>query len=562
MPKLHFRPYISNQMVLFPQRIDENIADNDPVRIVNAVVDSLNLQDFKKLYRERGRSAYHPRMMLKVILYAYMNNVYSCRRIEKLLLRDIHYIWLAGYEKPDFITINRFRNRVKNEINNIFTQIVVLLAERGFITLDVEYIDGTKIEAKANKYTFVWRKTVEKNRAKLMDKISVLLQQIDMEIAQEKACKREEVEFTPETLTDLIDEFKASLNTEVSPLDKEEKRRVRERKKQVKELEKQRDKLAEYDSRLAQTGERNSMSKTDPDATFMRMKEDAMNNGQTKPGYNLQISAESQFITDFALFPNPTDTLTMIPFFHSFMERYHHLPSIAVADAGYGSEENYRFMEEAGIEAYVKYNRFHIEHRPRYTPNPFHSDNFYYNEEEDYYVCPMGQHMERIGTAHTKTASGYRSENVRYQAQRCDECPLRCLCYKSKGNRRIIEINHRLKLYKHKASERLISEEGIKHRGRRCIEPEAVFGQMKQNMQYKRFRHFGKDKVTMDFAFFAIAFNIKKMCSKIIKALKNGDSYPFLTQTNSSICFLDSENRIFCKKSDLDNFTVYRNLAA
>ncbi len=549
MPKLHFRPYISNQMVLFPQRIDENIADDDPVRIVNAVVDSLNLQEFKKLYRERGRSAYHPKMMLKVILYAYMNNVYSCRRIEKLLLRDIHYIWLAGYEKPDFITINRFRNRVKNEINNIFTQIVVLLAERGFITLDVEYIDGTKIESKANKYTFVWRKTVEKNRAKLMDKISVLLRQIDMEIAQEKACEREKVEFTPETLTELIDEFKASFDTGVSPLNKEEKHRVRERKKQVKELEKQRDKLAEYDSRLAQTGERNSMSKTDPDATFMRMKEDAMNNGQTKPGYNLQISAENQFITDFALFHNPTDTLTMIPFFNSFHNRYGHLPSVAVADAGYGSEENYRFMEEAGIEAYVKYNRFHIEHRPRYTPNPFHSDNFYYNEEEDYYVCPMGQHMESIGTKHSKTASGYRSENARYQAQRCDGCPLRCMCYNSKSDRRVIEVNHRLKQYKRKAAERLTSEEGIKHRGRRCIEPEAVFGQMKQNMQYKRFRHFGIDKVTMDFAFFAIAFNIKKMCSKIAKSLKNGENPPFLTLCNCYIRVLASEYRIFCKKN-------------
>lgn len=562
MPKLHFRPYISNQMVLFPQRIDENIADDDPVRIVNAVVDSLNLQEFKKLYRERGRSAYHPKMMLKVILYAYMNNVYSCRRIEKLLLRDIHYIWLAGYEKPDFITINRFRNRVKNEINNIFTQIVVLLAERGFITLDVEYIDGTKIESKANKYTFVWRKTVEKNRAKLMDKISVLLRQIDMEIAQEKACEREKVEFTPETLTELIDEFKASFDTGVSPLNKEEKHRVRERKKQVKELEKQRDKLAEYDSRLAQTGERNSMSKTDPDATFMRMKEDAMNNGQTKPGYNLQISAENQFITDFALFHNPTDTLTMIPFFNSFHNRYGHLPSVAVADAGYGSEENYRFMEEAGIEAYVKYNRFHIEHRPRYTPNPFHSDNFYYNEKEDYYVCPMGQHMESIGTKHSKTASGYRSENARYQAQRCDGCPLRCLCYNSKSDRRVIEVNHRLKQYKRKAAERLTSEEGIKHRGRRCIEPEAVFGQMKQNLQYKRFRHFGIDKVTMDFAFFAIAFNIKKMCSKIAKSLKNGENPPFLTLCNCYIRGLASEYRIFCKKPDFDNFIVYRNLAA
>lgn len=562
MPKLHFRPYISSQLVLFPQRIDENIADNDPVRIVNAVVDSLNLQEFKKLYRERGRSAYHPKMMLKVILYAYMNNVYSCRKIEKLLLRDIHYIWLAGYEKPDFITINRFRNRVKNEINNIFTQIVVLLAERGFITLDVEYIDGTKIESKANKYTFVWRKTIEKNRAKLMDKISVLLQQIDMEIAQEKACEREKVEFTPETLTELIDEFKASFDTEISPLNKEEKHRVRERKKQVKELEKQRDKLAEYDNRLAQTGERNSMSKTDPDATFMRMKEDAMNNGQTKPGYNLQISAENQFITDFALFHNPTDTLTMIPFFNSFHNRYGHLPSVAVADAGYGSEENYRFMEETGIEAYVKYNRFHIEHRPRYTPNPFHSDNFYYNENEDYYVCPMGQHMERIGTKHSKTASGYRSENAQYRAQNCQGCPLRCMCYNSKSDRRIIEVNHRLKQYKRKAAERLTSEEGIKHRGRRCIEPEAVFGQMKQNMQYKRFRHFGKDKVTMDFAFFAIAFNIKKMCSKIAKALKNGGNSPFLTSVNRSIRFLASENRIFCKKPYLDNFAIYRNLAA
>ena len=155
MPKLHFRPYICNQTVLFPQRIDENIAENAPVRIVNAVVDDLKLDNFRKLYKESGRSPYHPKMMLKVILYAYMNNIYSCRRIEELLLRDIHFIWLAGYEKPDFITINRFRNRVKDELNNVFTQLVLLLAERGFVTLDVEYIDGTKIESKANKYTFV-----------------------------------------------------------------------------------------------------------------------------------------------------------------------------------------------------------------------------------------------------------------------------------------------------------------------------------------------------------------------------------------------------------------------
>lgn len=517
MTKLHFRPYICNQTVLFPQRIDENIAENDPVRIVNAVVDSLKLDNFHKLYKESGRSPYHPKMMLKVILYAYMNNIYSCRKIEKLLLRDIHFIRLAGYEKPDYITINRFRNRVKDELNNVFTQLVLLLAGRGFITLDVEYIDGTKIESKANKYTFVWRKTIEKNRTKLIEKISVLLQQVDDVIAREKSSKKEEIEFTPEMLGELSDKLKEALATEPAPKSKEEKAQRREKEKQIKELDKHCDKLKEYDSRLKQLGNRNSMSKTDPDATFMRMKEDAMNNGQTKPGYNLQIATENQFITGFSLFPNPTDTLTLIPFMGSFFHRYHHLPSTAVADSGYGSEENYRFMEEAGVEAYVKYNRFHMEQRPRYAPDPFHQDSLYYNRKEDYYVCPMGQHMERIGTTRGKTASGYITESARYQAKNCKGCPLRCRCYKAKKDRRIIEVNHRLNEYKRKARERLTSQEGIRQRGRRCIEPEAVFGQMKYDMAYKRFRHFGKDKVTMDFAFFAIALNINKMCRKLIK---------------------------------------------
>ena len=208
MTKVHFRKYNPKQMLLFPQRLDENISENDPVRVVDAVIDSLRLEDFKKLYSQRGRSPYHPKMMLKVIIYAYMNNVYSCRKIEKLLTRDIHYIWLAGYERPDFATINRFRNRVKDEINNLFTQLVLLLAQRGFISLDVAYIDGTKIESKANKYTFVWRKSVEKNRIKLMEKIKVLLQQIDDVIAQDNTCESEQIEFTPESLTTLIDELK------------------------------------------------------------------------------------------------------------------------------------------------------------------------------------------------------------------------------------------------------------------------------------------------------------------------------------------------------------------
>ena len=525
MQNYHFRPYSPNQTILFPQRIDKDIAENDPVRLISSIVEHLDLSSFRKLYKERGRSPYDPKMLLKVVIYAYMNNIYSCRKIEKALKRDVHFIWLSGYDQPDFITINRFRNRVKSEINNVFTQLVLLLSAKGFVSLDVEYIDGTKIESKANKYTFVWRKTVEKNRAKLMEKIRVLLSQVDDAIAQDKAAADESVNFTPEVLSEIADELRQSLSELPDPKNKEARKAVGEKKKQVRQIEQMRDKLCEYDTHLDTMGERNSYSKTDPDATFMRMKEDAMNNGQTKPGYNLQIATEHQFITDFGFFHNPTDTLTMIPFLTSFSDRYGRFAKETCADSGYGSEENYSFMGTNDIEAYVKYNLFHKEQKRSFKQDIFRIENLYYNADEDYFVCPMGQHMECIGVRYGKTESGYMTQSTVYRATNCEGCPLRWGCFKRKQGNREIEVNHQLMEYKRKARERLTSERGLEHRSNRPIEPEAVFGQMKYNMQYKRFRHFGKDKITMDFAFFAIAFNIKKLAAKLRKTGYMTDNY-------------------------------------
>ena len=281
MAKIHFRSYNPNQIVLFPQRIDENIPSDNPVRILNAMVDTLNLSSFHKLYKEQGRSPYDPRMMLKAVLYAYMNNIYSCRKIEKSLLRDIHFIWLAGYEKPDYRTINRFRNRVKDEINGIFTQIVLILASKGFISLDVEYVDGTKIESKANRYTFVWRKNVERNRARLLEKIRILLQQIDEVVAQENACiENTATEFTPSMLADMISELKASIENAPAASDKEEKKAEKQKMKQIKQLESHCEKLAEYNSHMRILGKRNSYSKTATDETYMLMKEAPMATAQ------------------------------------------------------------------------------------------------------------------------------------------------------------------------------------------------------------------------------------------------------------------------------------------
>ena len=531
MQKYHFRPYSPNQTVLFPERIDKDISPDAPVRLLSAVIDSLDISSIRRLYKACGRSPYHPKMLLKVVLYGYMNNIYSCRKIESSLKRDIHFIWLAGYEQPDFVTVNRFRNRVKDEINKVFTQLVLLLNAKGLVTLDVEYIDGTKIESKANKYTFVWRKTVERNRARLLEKIKALLSQVDDAIAQDKAASDEAVSFTPEVLTEICAELRDTLSKEPAPADKEGRASARQRRKQVRELEEMAGKLAEYDGRLKTMGGRNSCSKTDPDATFMRMKEDAMNNGQTKPGYNLQIGTENQFITDFGLFPNPGDTLTMRSFLCSFSSRYSRMASEICADSGYGSEENYAFMEANGMEAYVKYNYFHKEQKRDFRNDIFRLENLYYNAEEDYFVCPMGQHMDRVGTKHERTEGGYVAVSAVYRAQRCDGCPLRWGCHKRKQGEREIMANHLLLEYRRKARERLTSEKGLEHRSKRPIEPEAVFGQMKYDMNYKRFRHFGKDKVTMDFAFFAIAFNIKKMAAKMPKWSKSPVFDPFIRPT-------------------------------
>ncbi|MGP1416794.1 IS1182 family transposase [Prevotella fusca] len=513
MAKVHFRSYIHNKMILFPQRIDKDIAEDVPVHLLNALVDNLMLDNVYKLYKPSGRNPYHPQMMVKVVLYAYMNNIYSCRRMESLLKRDVHFIYLAEYEQPDFVTINRFRNRVKKKINNIFTKVVLILAAKGLISLDVEYIDGTKIESKANKYTFVWRKTVEKNRARLQEQIRTLLLQVDDVIAQDNAAKKEGVGFTADLLSEISEELDKSLESVPEPKTKEERQAVRARKKQLKELGKKRNRLQEYDQHLEIMGGRNSYSKTDSDATFMHMKEDAVRNGQTKPGYNLQIATENQFITDFALCANRTDTLTLPSFPESFNSRYNHYAKTVVAGSGYGSEENYLFMDTHDIEAYVKYNYFHKEQRPRYTPNPFCPASLHYDKEQDFHVCPMGQHMRRIGMKRSINSNGFVTYSVRFQAERCEGCPLRGSCFKARGNR-IIEVNHQLQQYKQKARELLTSKEGIRHRGQRCMEPEAVFGQTEYNKAYKRFGHFGKDKVNMDFAFFAIAFNIGKMCRK------------------------------------------------
>ena len=251
----------------------------------------------------------------------------------------------------------------------------------------------------------------------------------------------------------------------------------------------------------------------------MRMKEDHMKNGQLKPAYNTQISTENQFVTKFSLHQRPGDTATLIPHLEEFKEDYKKQSEIVVADAGYGSEQNYEYAEKENIEAYIKYNYFHKEQKRSFKSNIFLSSNLYYNKSEDYIVCPMGQHMRCIGTAKQKSDLGYVSQVSIYQAQNCKGCPLRGECHKSQDNRRI-ELNHKLIQYRKKAKERLTSEKGLYHRSKRPIEPEAVFGQIKFNNKFNGFTLRGLEKVEVEFGLIALSHNLRKMVQIVSGNLK------------------------------------------
>ena len=507
MAKLAIKSDNQNQIMLFPPSLDELIPSNHVVRIVSAVIDRLDISGILSTYRGGGNSCFDPRMMLKVLIYAYLNNVYSSRKIERMLAENICFMWLSGMSRPDYRTINYFRGkRLKTGIDGVFTQVVELLHQEGLVTLNVQYIDGTKVESSANKYTFVWRKSVEKFDSRLKQKTDALLKQIEEKYAIECEEDTSAGELTVEDFSERLERLSEKIDE--SEISRQEARTI----KKIKE--ESIPKMEEYREHLEIMGERNSYSKTDHDATFMRMKEDHMMNGQLKPGYNVQISTENQFITHYGIYQRPTDTLTYITYQKAFRDRYGRFSDSNVADSGYGSEENYKFMTDNGIAPYVKFNMFHVEQKKKYSDNPFLPQNLFYNEKDNYYVCPMGQHMDFVREEKRYTESGFEQTVSIYMARRCHGCPLRAKCHKAKGNR-IIEVNHRLNAYKDMVRSLLTSEEGLMHRSRRPIEPEAVFGQLKANGMFKRFRLKGLSGTGIEFGLKAIAHNLMKLSNKV-----------------------------------------------
>lgn len=504
--KAVFKPYEQHQMMLFPPSLEEMVATNHPVRTINEVIDKVDISPLLCRYKGGGASSYHPRMLLKVLVYAYTTNIYSSRKIEEACQQNIHFLWLSGMQKPDHHTINRFRSeRLKEDLRKIFTQVVQMLAVEGVLSLKELYLDGTKIEANANRYSFVWGNAIKTNKDKIAAQLEELWQYAQS-IAKEEMGDETPTDFTPvsaEKVRETVEKIDAALrdNPEASPKAKAKASYAKKHWPAAIEKYQQQEQILDG---------RNSYSKTDTGATFMRMKEDHMKNGQLKPGYNVQVSGSKQYIVSYSIHPNPTDTLTLASHLEQFERDHGALPQTLTADAGYGSEQNYELLEQQGIAAYVKYNYFDKDQqKSERSKRPFTADKLHYNKDKDCYICPMGQPMENIGTVTKTTEAGFPQQLTRYQARRCEGCPMRGACHKSIGNR-TIEVNHNLNRHRQKAHQALTSEAGIAHRKRRPVEVEPIFGNIKENYRFRRFNLRGREKVEIEFGLLAIALNLRK----------------------------------------------------
>lgn len=504
--KIVFRDYNPEQLRL-PIDVESFIPENHLVRVVSQAIDQMNLEPLFAKYPGGGRPSYHPVMMTKLLMYAYVDRTYSVRRIEKAVQENIMYMWLCCGNYPDFKTINTFRKeRLGEIILDVFSEVVGLLHEKGHISLENYFLDGTKIEANANKYSFVWGKSVKRYKGNLRKNCEQLLTNIDILNAREDEEAAERAPIDSSVLAealDVIDERLAS-----APKSKELKRA---RRRIVRDYL---PRMKKYESQEQILAERRSYAKTDPDATFMRMKEDHMRNGQLKPGYNVQIGTENQFIVGYSIHQNPGDTVCLQEHLEQTKTILGKLPKNIIADAGYGSEENYEYLTEQQVGNYVKYNSFDREKTRKAKRDPVRVQNWLYDAERDEYICGFGQVLCFIGERKQTSTRGYRSVVRAYESLDCTGCPYRDLCIRQSDNpefKKRIYINRRLDELKSQARANLESELGVDLRRRRSTEVESAFGNVKGNFGVRRFTLKGLAGVNLEWGLHSIAHNLRKM---------------------------------------------------
>ncbi|WP_160693480.1 IS1182 family transposase, partial [Clostridium sp. C2-6-12] len=468
------------QLVL-PLNLENLIPEDDSVRLLSHVLEGLDYSKLYSAYSSVGRKpAVDPKIMFKIISYAYSQNIYSSRKIEKACKRDINFKWLLQcYKAPDHATISRFRKEyISNEIiEDLFYQQVNYLASQNEILFENAFIDGTKIEANANRYTFVWKKTIVKNEEKMFGKLLVLLENINLEELNEFTLQKE-------TLIDDIDKILHWLVCEKKKRNIEFVHGIGKRKTKIQKWTEQ---LSEYKERQEKYNlskrifsKRNSYSKTDTDATFMHMKDDHMRNGQLKPAYNVQIAVESEYVTGVGIFDDRNDIATLIPMLKNMKEKIGRKYLNIIADSGYESEENYLFLESNKQTPYIKPQTYEKWKKRSFKNDISKRENMKYDAESDFYICHNDKKLIPTSIIHRKSASGYKSEITVYECENCDNCNHKIKCTKAKGNRKM-QVSKTFVEKREISYKNITTEFGTKLRMNRSIQVEGAFGVLKSD---------------------------------------------------------------------------------
>ena len=498
--------YGTRNQVVLPLNPETRIKSDDPVFKLAEIYNSLDYTELYKAYIRTYRK-YDPAILFMLLVFAYMNRIYSSWEIEKACRNDIRFLWiLQNSPAPDHATIAHFQNeRLSGVMEKLFYQLVVKLSELGEVEFRNVFVDGTKIEANANRYTFVWAKAAQKNMNRLYDRIDQELPTIALKYGLSESTELEQAIQYLENLARMHRiEFVHGSGKRKTELQRDYER-----------LTNYLGRLEKYRKALGICGKRKSYSKTDTDATFMRMKEDHMRNGQLKPGYNIQIAVESEYIVGMGWFSNPTDTLTLIPFLERIQQGSERKYENIIADAGYASEENDTYLEQRGQRSYIKPTDYEIRKKKNFKNDRYRIENMHYDEQNDRDICPNGKVLNYAYDSHSKTASGYTVTQKNYICESCSGCPHRDKCFQGQYENRKIRISQTMARHKEKAERLITSDDGIILRMNRSIQVEGAFGALKEDYAFRKFLTRGKNKTETQFLLLSFAFNIQKLYNRL-----------------------------------------------
>ena len=569
--------YYNEFFELGQQKINFNfyelsLPDDDPVFTLKKVMEEMDFTALLAQYSGKGKHGFNPIMKYGVLTYANMRGIREIDRIVELCKRDLAFIWLSQGEQPKRDAFYDFINRklTPEILDDLNYQLLRRLKKEGLITLEALFIDGTKIEANANRYTFVWRGTLNYHLVGLLDSIDSLYHKYNVLLEDNGYNEKYGLGNAMMFIIEGMDKVRAVIeknrkrkltkhkklpnNTIIeidncSPLDilKLQKNLMTiaagegigfvygkgKKKSEIQQLYEELDvcgsKLMEYKECFEIMGkERNSYSKTDLEATFMRMKDDHMMNGQLKPAYNVQIAVENYFIVHAYVSNDRTDYNTLIPVVQKHIHAFGEVLKEATADSGYCSEKNLLFLKEHNIESYIKLQ----DHEQRKTRAYKENIGKYYNmttqifEDEHFYVCHDGRELRHIRTEE-KEMDGYTQTLKVYGCADCSGCEHKAQCLykynpeKDADKNKVMKINERWEALKEKSHANIQSEKGILNRQIRSIQTEGHFGDIKENDDFRRFNHRTADKVYKEFMLYAIGRNINKyhrfLCNKIQK---------------------------------------------